>query len=277
MGKEHQLEKKQTQLLSKPTGKNGESHRLNRHQYAQVQVHKVHKSNATVKSNGRGLKARNQPTQTKQKVLVILDTAACSLSVTFKPEISPILRDSLAICMTLPACPTEIIEEHTNKRIIVFICISPTSLPTKANLSLSHSSNRKKEKDILAGQTKKMRDILHIQAGQWGNQIGAKFWEVVCNEHGIDDTGEYVGNSSVQLDQSNVYYNEGSGGRYVLRVVLIDLEPGTMDALKAGIFRPDNIVFAQNGARNDWAKGHYTEGAEFVDSVLDVVAKTREL
>ena len=31
-----------------------------------------------------------------------------------------------------------------------------------------------------------MREIVHIQAGQCGNQIGAKFWEVICDEHGIN-------------------------------------------------------------------------------------------
>ena len=39
---------------------------------------------------------------------------------------------------------------------------------------------------------------------------------------------------------------------------------------------PDNIVFGQSGAGNNWAKGHYTEGAELVDSVLDVVRKEAE-
>ena len=29
-------------------------------------------------------------------------------------------------------------------------------------------------------------------------------------------------------------------------------------------------------AGNNWAKGHYTEGAELVDSVLDVVRKEAE-
>lgn len=32
----------------------------------------------------------------------------------------------------------------------------------------------------------------------------------------------------------------------------------------------------QSGAGNNWAKGHYTEGAELVDSVLDVVRKETE-
>ena len=36
-----------------------------------------------------------------------------------------------------------------------------------------------------------MREIVHIQGGQCGNQIGAKFWEVVSDEHGVDPTGTY--------------------------------------------------------------------------------------
>jgi len=77
-----------------------------------------------------------------------------------------------------------------------------------------------------------------------------------------------------------VYYNSVSGGRYVPRAVLVDLEPGTMDSIRAGpygtIFHPGNFVFGQSGAGNNWAKGHYTEGAELVDAVLDVVRKEAE-
>ena len=43
-----------------------------------------------------------------------------------------------------------------------------------------------------------------------------------------------------------------AGGRYVPRAVLLDLEPGTMDSVRAGpfgqLFRPDNFVFGQTGA-----------------------------
>ncbi|KAK2573715.1 Tubulin beta chain [Acropora cervicornis] len=126
----------------------------------------------------------------------------------------------------------------------------------------------------------KMREIVHLQAGQCGNQIGAKFWEVISDEHGIDPTGTYHGDSDLQLERINVYYNEATGGKYVPRAVLVDLEPGTMDSVRSGpfgqIFRPDNFVFGQSGAGNNWAKGHYTEGAELVDSVLDVVRKEAE-
>ena len=77
-----------------------------------------------------------------------------------------------------------------------------------------------------------------------------------------------------------MYFNEATGGRYVPRAILFDLEPGTMDSVRAGpfgqLFRPDNFVFGQTGAGNNWAKGHYTEGAEIIDSVLDVVRKEAE-
>jgi tubulin beta len=124
------------------------------------------------------------------------------------------------------------------------------------------------------------REIVCIAGGQCGNQIGAKFWEVICGEHGINTGGEYEGEEDNQLERINVYYNEATGGRYVPRAILMDLEPGTMDSVRAGqfgnIFRPDNFVFGQSGAGNNWAKGHYTEGAELIDSVLDVVRKEAE-
>merc|ERR1712154_293016 len=81
-----------------------------------------------------------------------------------------------------------------------------------------------------------MREIVHIQAGQCGNQIGAKFWEVISDEHGIDPTGTYHGDSDLQLERINVYYNEATGGKYVPRAVLVDLEPGTMDSVRSGPF-----------------------------------------
>ncbi|EHB09757.1 Tubulin beta-1 chain [Heterocephalus glaber] len=112
------------------------------------------------------------------------------------------------------------------------------------------------------------------------DSFSLQFWEVISDEHGIDPTGSYHGDSDLQLERINVYYNEAAGNKYVPRAILVDLEPGTMDSVRSGpfgqIFRPDNFVFGQSGAGNNWAKGHYTEGAELVDSVLDVVRKESE-
>ena len=59
-----------------------------------------------------------------------------------------------------------------------------------------------------------------------------QFWEIISDEHGIDPTGTYQGDSDLQLERINVYYNEGGDGSYVPRAVLIDLEPGCLDNVR---------------------------------------------
>jgi tubulin beta len=90
----------------------------------------------------------------------------------------------------------------------------------------------------------------------------------------------YHGDSDLQLERINVYYNEASSGRYVPCAIFVDLEPGTLDSVQSGpygqIYSPNNFVFGQSGAGNNWAKNHYTEGAELVDSVLDKLRKEAE-
>jgi len=131
-----------------------------------------------------------------------------------------------------------------------------------------------------------MREIVHIQAGQCGNQIGTNFWETISGEHGLDFNGQYVENifpkeeKQVRLERVRVYYDEAKGDKYVPRALLVDLEPGVLNNIKSGnlgsFFRPENMIHATNGAGNNWAKGHYTEGSELVDQVLDVVRKEVE-
>ncbi|XP_018893335.3 tubulin beta-8 chain-like isoform X7 [Gorilla gorilla gorilla] len=81
-----------------------------------------------------------------------------------------------------------------------------------------------------------MRKIVLTQTGHCGNQIGTKFWEVISDEHAIDSAGNYHGDSHLQLEYFKVYYNEVTGGRYMPRSVLMDLEPGTMDSVRLGPF-----------------------------------------
>lgn len=38
-----------------------------------------------------------------------------------------------------------------------------------------------------------------------------QFWEVISEEHGVDPTGSYSGDSQTQLDKIDVYYNDATG------------------------------------------------------------------
>ena len=66
-----------------------------------------------------------------------------------------------------------------------------------------------------------MSEVITLQVGQCGNQIGAKFWELISNEHGIDLQGKFVGTTSLQSDGLSVYYNESSSN--LLQIVHLRL------------------------------------------------------
>ena len=49
--------------------------------------------------------------------------------------------------------------------------------------------------------------------------------QVICDEHGIDSTGTYAGDSDLQLERVNVYYNEATGGMFSFFFLLLSPPP----------------------------------------------------
>jgi tubulin beta len=96
-----------------------------------------------------------------------------------------------------------------------------------------------------------------MQAGKCGYQMGTRFWEVLCDENGIDGGGDNCGVSAAQLGRIRVFYHGASGGKHVPRAVLFDLEPGVIDTVRASplgeFFRPGNLVNPNAGAGSNWA------------------------
>merc|ERR1712141_341408 len=102
---------------------------------------------------------------------------------------------------------------------------------------------------------------------------------------GLEANGKFKGkpeedNNQMRLDKIDVYYQEAGTMRFVPRACLVDLEPGIMDVIKASpmgaLFKPDNMCFGASGAGNNWAKGHYTEGAELIDEAVDIIRRETE-
>lgn len=64
------------------------------------------------------------------------------------------------------------------------------------------------------------------------------------------------------------------------RSILVDLDPGSLDSVRScpigSLFRPDNFISGQSSASNNWAKGFYTEGAEIMEQILDVLRRESE-
>lgn len=143
---------------------------------------------------------------------------------------------------------------------------------------------------------KAYREIIHLQVGQCGNQVGSAFWKDVAAEHAlkngegslqadwdsplITQDGDGDGQADC-LERIGVYFHVNASESAIPRALVVDLEPGTADIIKAdpflsNAFRPDNVINGKNGAGNNWAKGHYTEGAELVEEVLDKVRQEVE-
>jgi tubulin beta len=96
----------------------------------------------------------------------------------------------------------------------------------------------------------------------------------------VTGSGTYQGHNDYELEKIGVFFKETSGGTYCPRTVNFDLEPGVIEQVKKGelkgLFSPHSFVHAQSGAGNNWAKGHYTEGAELIDQVMDAARKEAE-
>lgn len=128
------------------------------------------------------------------------------------------------------------------------------------------------------------REIICIHVGGCGLRLGLDFWDMLRDEHGLENDGKFVARGDGLDDERRakieVFFRKVSGDRYVPRAVLVDLDPGTLDEIRTSpigsFFRPDNYVFGQSGAGNNWAKGHYTEGAELIAAVVDVARREIE-
>ena len=139
------------------------------------------------------------------------------------------------------------------------------------------------------------REIITIQVGQCGNQIANGFWSTICNEHKVNKKdGKFQGQQNQQnqkrsywwnpdqlcLDKIHVHFTETEKMRFVPRTCLIDLDPAMIDIIKSSatgeLFKPDAHCFGAMSAGNNWAKGHYTHGAELIDEVMDVIRRETE-
>jgi tubulin beta len=69
----------------------------------------------------------------------------------------------------------------------------------------------------------------------------------MCDEHGIGGSGEYFGQKDAHLYRINIFYHEASGGNYVPRAVLFDLELGLIGAVA--------LFFFKNAARRTLQPG----------------------
>jgi tubulin alpha len=123
------------------------------------------------------------------------------------------------------------------------------------------------------------RECLSIHIGQCGIQLGESCWELYCLEHEIHPDGQMPSDKTVGEgnDPFNVFFSETSSGQHVPRAVFIDLEPTVCDCIRTGtygkLYHPEQIISGKEDAANNYARGHYTVGKEYLDQAMDRIRK----
>uniref|UniRef100_A0A1B0FPT3 Tubulin alpha chain n=1 Tax=Glossina morsitans morsitans TaxID=37546 RepID=A0A1B0FPT3_GLOMM len=137
-----------------------------------------------------------------------------------------------------------------------------------------------------------MREVISIQIGQAGVQIGNACWELYLLEHGINPDGSMkskkdilasgITSTDVKDDGSDArtFFSETSSGKQVPRSIFIDLEPTVIDDVRNGslrnLYHPEQMISGKEDAANNYARGHYSIGKEIIDNVTTRISKISE-
>eukprot|EP01134_Creolimax_fragrantissima_P002596 CFRG2596T1 len=125
------------------------------------------------------------------------------------------------------------------------------------------------------------REIITLQVGQCGNQIGSAFWSKLCSEHGIQNDGTLRSDAVHGEDRKDVFFYQADDDHYIPRAVLMDLEPRVIQHLLNGehgrLYNRENVFTGNDGggAGNVWALG-YTRSTAQEEETFDIINREAE-
>jgi len=124
-----------------------------------------------------------------------------------------------------------------------------------------------------------MREVISIQVGQAGVQIGNACWELYTIEHGLSPDGRPLDPTRSDIGYST-FFSETGSGKYVPRSLYVDLEPGCIEDVRSGpyrsLFHPETMITGKEDAANNYARGHYTVGKELIDPTMNTLRRLAE-
>ena len=122
------------------------------------------------------------------------------------------------------------------------------------------------------------REVITLQVGQCGNQIGTEFWKQLCAEHGIAKDGileEYAQHGNAG-DRKDVFFYQADDDHYVPRALLLDLEPRVINTIQnseyRNLYNMENFFVSSHGggAGNNWASG-YSQAEQVQEEIMDMI------
>ncbi|KAL7662583.1 Tubulin gamma chain [[Candida] zeylanoides] len=120
-------------------------------------------------------------------------------------------------------------------------------------------------------------EVITLQAGQCGNQVGFEYWNELATDHAIDRDGTRSTHSAPgAIDRPELFFNISPTARYTPRSILIDMEPSVVSkSLHAmPMLNPRNVHVSEHGsgAANNWSRGH-AYGVQQQEALMELVAR----
>jgi tubulin alpha len=98
-------------------------------------------------------------------------------------------------------------------------------------------------------------------------------------EHGINKDGSLMPDSKVD-DNMKTFFSDTKSGKVVPRVLFVDLEQSVVQRVMHGEYRqlynPNFMITGKEDAANNYARGHYTIGRQYIEQVMEQVTKLAE-
>ncbi|CAK4077088.1 unnamed protein product [Aphanomyces euteiches] len=130
------------------------------------------------------------------------------------------------------------------------------------------------------------RELITIQVGQCGNQIGRQFWKMALEEHAQNAKNEMFDES-----MSSFFRNVDNRGSDVplyksiqhlrARAILVDMEEGPVSETLKGplgeLFDSSQFLTDVSGSGNNWAHGHAMYGPKYKEELLEKLRYATEM
>lgn len=121
-----------------------------------------------------------------------------------------------------------------------------------------------------------LREIIILQLGQCGNQIGFEFWKQLCVEYGISFEGIVEEFVIEGIDCKDVFFYQVDDEYYIFWVVLLDLEFWVIyfifNFFYVKFYNLENIYLLEygGGVGNNWVSGFF-QGEKIYEDIFDII------
>eukprot|EP01083_Nonionella_stella_P181961 653324_1 len=119
----------------------------------------------------------------------------------------------------------------------------------------------------------KAKEIITVNIGGFGVNIGQSSLEHLCAEYGLSSDGVQECETK-HSDTIHTSFQETSKGKYYARCLFYDLDPYPIHIMQnafkyRNLLRDRYCVSGMYGVNNNFAAGHYTIGKYYIDAVND--------